>query len=107
MSQQKSLPLDGTEAVHALWIGLPAQVRDQVVILYASLIARNVRGEAISVPQSPASLLQRFTQEAPATAGVAPGPAADAKQLPGSGLDSPGAPITAPASTNLNEELLR
>lgn len=45
MHRQKTLPLDGQEALDALWERFPEDGRREVVSLYARLMAEAVRAE--------------------------------------------------------------
>lgn len=45
MHRQKTLPLDGQEALDALWERFPGENRREVVELYARLMVAAVRGE--------------------------------------------------------------
>jgi hypothetical protein len=45
MHRQKTLPLDGRDALDALWQRFPEASRREVVAIYARLMAAAVRGE--------------------------------------------------------------
>lgn len=64
MSQQGSLRFDRTELLESLWTGLPAQAREQVVVLFAGLIARSTRGKVGWSAQPLASVSQRLVGRA-------------------------------------------
>ncbi len=45
MHRQRTLPLDGQEALDALWQRVPEESRQKVIEIYARLLALAVRGE--------------------------------------------------------------
>ncbi len=48
MHKQRTLPLDGQAPLEALWDRFPECSRQEVVTLYARLIARLIQGEKTS-----------------------------------------------------------
>jgi hypothetical protein len=109
MSQQRPLPFDRTERLESTWTSLPAQGREQVVVLYAGLIARSTRGMVGAPPQQPsASASQRLVgQAAPERFKPVLGSEAPAKGSPEAELDLPGVAITPPISTEPNGTAIR
>ena len=107
MSQQRSLPFDRTELLDSLWTGLPAQVREQVVVLYAGLIARSTRGKVGAPSQPVAAVSPRLVGQAPTRVDGVLEREVLAKGSSEPRLDSPGMAITAPASTEPNGTTIR
>lgn len=63
MSKQGRLLFDERESLELLWEGLPAQGRAEVILLYASLIARGLRAGA-----EPSKSLEAQARQRPLTA---------------------------------------
>ena len=103
MSKQVSLPFDQVEHLETLWPRFPEQGREQLVVLYAGLIARSVRaGVGPTVPPT-APVPQGLVGQA-ATDGTAPGSGKEvcATGSPAIGLDSPEATAADVASSSQN-----
>lgn len=106
MSQQGSLRFDRTGLLESLWTGLPAQDREQVVVLFAGLIARSTRNE-IGRPAASQRLVGRATSE---RVNAVLGGEAPATGSPDARGDSQGVVevvIAASISTDPNEVLIR
>lgn len=100
MSQQRSLPFDRTELLDSLWPGLPEPAREQVIVLYAGLIARSSRGGVAAPPRPAASVSQSLDGHAvPERVQAVLGSEAPADRSPQAALDSPGAAIATPMFT--------
>lgn len=96
MSQQRSLPFDRIVLPESLRAGLPAQAREQVVVLYAGLILRGARSKLGATPQPAASASRGLVgHAAPESVDAVLGGEVPAKGSPEAGLD-----ITIPPSTD-------